>query len=729
MKKALIFRGILFFGICGCCFGQSSIPTIQTERQISEGIVKRVNERIHGLLEKNRIEEAAAFVAQDTSKCNALIEGKFCRAGLDFTQGYIYQYGTTEKGPKTETYRENAEIYYKKVLTAYPGNKAAWTNLLQLYMEMDDLGTAIGGLKKLADRFPGKRSAILVQMGDLYRNNDALDRACTLYQQAYKEDPFSLKAYGAMVSLYTDHGFSCTLKDGGTIRELAQICEEIDLSNRAEELLRKELITHMEQNKPLEAEQSMILWANVLANKGWNNAGHIVRLKNTLLKKVGSSETNKIVYTGLRELETIFKSKGETDFSSWTYWVKRSPSMVVSKKEGRVSPRTVLAKNLLVKGEKALLKDNFKMAEVFWQEGKNMAGRRNSGSFFKAALQLAQLYNNKPELDPEGSKFNNLIGELFQGKGLAYKQNDRPIIRRYHIVLGSIFYERKHWGPKRTDYNRAANARFQLEHAVSEKLGPIINPKLRQMLGDVYEELDQSNKAINAYESSLQDYLALDRISDADKLHRAVSKKYTMMNASLKNRHEIMGEIIGLRKITGKIDPLFGLSPQDISSFTAQISKIEKEATIPFSKEFVGMQMFKTLTDLGIKLQENRKADRQKLYSDALLKIKDIDKLASPNDFNRIKNIKTALEESVENPKDLQKTQMISDVDFNYPKTAWNGKSKTYHLANLNTKIVVPEQLFQLNKVISAYYTKDFKRETISNIQLRNQTFHQVIKQ
>ena len=55
-------------------------------------------------------------------------------------------------------------------------------------------------------------------------------------------------------------------------------------------------------------------------------------------------------------------------------------------------------------------------------------------------------------VDPEGKIFDYLIQNSYQGKGQAYKMDNPVLIYRFHVLLGTIFSDRKTWDSERRFY-------------------------------------------------------------------------------------------------------------------------------------------------------------------------------------------------------------------------------------------------------------------------------------
>ncbi len=709
---SIIFIAILF----SSCFGQDAAPSPVSYEQISKTLVKDLNVTINDYLVEDKVAEAAMHIKSKMFDCLELEDGrKLCEAGLNFTSGYLYQQAALKNGLKSNSYIKRAITYYEKVLYAYPDNKAAWSNFMKLMTQQQGIDPAtIAKLEEMAKKYPSERVNIYVRIGDVYRNDNDLQKACSYYQKAYKEDPFSEKACGAMVELYTKYDFSCVMRND--IRQLAMDCQEIDLPNYSEELLRKELLSFFKNKKYTKALESLVLWAYVMADNDWLTSSKVTRLKTNLFpKSVNPNRSGATVYQAIQELQIIVRSEQIENIDAVQFWKGYNPSVNMYDNWGRVLPKSVLYKILYSKGKKKSFQGNPERAEKFWQYVLDKTRDDDRAFFTVVASEMAELYYNNPSLDPSDKKLNKLIIRLFNMKGAAYGANDLRMIRKYHITLGGIFYNKKKW-----EGDGAANARFQLSRAVSSRFGPIVNPRLRRMLGDVYTELDQNEDAVNAYTKSIEDYLSLDLIRDADRLITIIVERYsTSMNATQSKKLNSLRVLIGWRKEFKNPDNDILKNKMSTNDYLKKVSIAQVEANKSLSKEFVKLQFFKGLSDLGASISDDRKIDKQIIFANALGKIDKIYELSSPTDFNRIKKIKISLEESVEQPKKLEKAKMNKRTDLSYTTSGSKAGFRTYTVNTLNKEVIVPTQLFELNKVLKNHYATD-KTLQKAEIEYRN---------
>ncbi len=111
------------------------------------------------------------------------------------------------------------------------------------------------------------------------------------------------------------------------------------------------------------------------------------------------------------------------------------------------------------------------------------------------------LLNSSETVDPEHRVIDEMIGELFAGKGSAYLGQDWEAILRFHTVLGQIFEKQGRFE------GGAHSARFQWEHALAahERLAssdpsrPKIEPAIHSGLARTYAKLDRGEDAWKHY--------------------------------------------------------------------------------------------------------------------------------------------------------------------------------------------------------------------------------------
>jgi len=705
----------------------------KTDAAISKEMVSSVNEDIKEYLANGQIDEGALFIQSNMPDCKALTKSNLCEAGLNFTSGYFYQQAAKQDRAKKESYQKTAVTFYEQVLEIYPDNKLALNNLINLNQDLGDTDSTIKWLRRFVQVYPEDKVKYLVQIGNIYSDEGEFASACSAYRQAYEEDQFSEQACGAMVQLYTNNNFPCTLTS--TMRQFAYDCQEINLANYSEKLLRKEFTAAMKDQDFKKAKESMILWAKVIVDNGWLDAVRVARLNAQLFPDdVEIPRVARAINLSLTELEQLFQAKNLDKFKGiqFKYWDADQPKIEVNKGWTDVRPVTVFAKILYMKGKESYFKDDHKTAEAYWEFALEPSEYFDPNLFTIVAADLAQLYTTSKDLNAVKAKFKVLERRLFGGKGNAYSNGDKKMIREFHITLGSIYYENEVWGGLNV-YN-ARNAKFQLEHALSKDLGPIVNPELRKMLGDVYinlierdkprERIQLIEKAVDAYSSSIADYLSLDQIRKADRLHSQIRERYGGLVAENDKRQLLneLGSIIAWRKDLADPNNLLIKDEATIKQYLEKVARAEKKTAIfinskdnkavDLPSDFVQVQFFKGLSDLGSNFPDTRKKDKQLLYANALNRLKTASDLPSTRDFNRIKDIKFVLEESVDKSREIKTMQMQKKAVFTYD-TGKGGNERVFSVPTFNKNISVPNQLFTLNDQLQDDYKRTDSKDLV----------------
>lgn len=723
MKNNNIFLFILSFLFSLPCLSQgTSLPLpMQTEQELREELMYEITPSINSYLANGQIDSAEEYLSNSIIKCEEFVDQDLCVAGINFTGGYNFQKASLQDSLNRINYQEKAAGYYEKVLDRYPDNKASWNNLIKLNKVLGNNASTISRLGELADQFPKERVTSYVKIGDLYKTDKKLNKACNYYKKAYEEDPFSKLACGAMVELYTKNDEPCTLESN--IRKFALYCHEIDLPKYSEELLRKEIISSFKEQNYNKTMESLILWANVLGSNGWLDPGRVDRLYKKVLTRSNQTFVTEL-HTAINELSAILKAKDVNSLlEKVQFWDSVKPVVKLSGDWKKVQPESVLLQILYEKGREAYLTGNMKIADSFWNEVFDRSKKIDPILFVDVASDLARLYSKDPAFDLNRGQFNSLIEQLFDRKTKSYLLGDKIMIRKLHVTLGSIYYDNTIWS-KKEGGGYYTNALIQLEHALDEeKLGPIVNPKLRQMLGDVYikisnypensDPIKEIRKAVDSYSLSIMEYLSLDKLKDANIIYSNVIENYGQsmdikQQASVKSLGSIL---IWRRQLT---DPNnIGIDGKlTINEYLTKVNNAEKSATENLPADFVQIQYFKGLSDLGSNFPDEMKQDKQLIYANALNRLKKVNSLPSTRDFNRIKDIKSVLEVSVEQSRELKTIQMTKKASSIY-KGGKDVKSKIFSVPTFNKDISVPNQLFILNDNLQEDYKKINSKDAI----------------
>ncbi|GAB1857244.1 hypothetical protein MHTCC0001_20800 [Flavobacteriaceae bacterium MHTCC 0001] len=688
----------------------------KSDKAISKAIIKDVSTKVKAYISGHQIAKAKAFIQSNRSKCDSLKSSKLCHAGLNFHSGYLYQQAAKLDTANTKAFQQNAIKHYEKVLDAFPGNKAALNNLIKLNAAKQNNNASINRVAAFIEQTPAEAVTYYLRMGDLFQNEGNLDMACDFYSKAYKKDPRSGRTCKPLVALYTENDFTCSIVSN--IREFAQDCNVIGFPNYSEELLRKESTLHIKNEKELKAIQSILLWADVMAENGWLFPEKVQKLTDLLFPKgTELSASNKRLKQILKELEFIAQSKTIDTIGDLTFWKNFEPRVSSLNNSKPITPQHVLLKIYHNKGEKAYFKKDYNTAENFWTEALHQAKGFDNVFFTIVASDLARLYYSKSKNNEDNHKLDDLVVNLFEMKGAAYEENDLDMIRQYHMTLGAIYYAQEKW-----EGGYATNAEFQLRHAVSDKFGPVVNPKLREMLGDVYRNLGKTKQAVDAYDLSIQDYLSLDRIKKASDLH-AKTKTTMPLNPTQTKTYETTGAIINWRKDFANSNNAVIKGSTSLSDYLNEVLKAEKKTKMVLQKDFVSLQFFKGLCDLGSQLENTRVKEQQIIYTHALNNVKNTHNLPSEQDYYRVIEINNSLLKSLNQPKKLETTQMYKKGNLSSYNTKTVKKSyTTYNVPTLNKEVIIPNKLFKLNKQLQKD-NKNINTSELVKYKLNNRGF------
>jgi hypothetical protein len=255
-------------------------------------------------------------------------------------------------------------------------------------------------------------------------------------------------------------------------------------------------------------------------------------------------------------------------------------------KELRVDLARALGNEWLVQGRS-------EDTEACWSGLLRDPPRPLEGPWLDLYGDLAALYTNRPELDPEGRKFEELENALFHGKGEAYRSDDLEAIQRFHTVLGLIYADRgkwdASWAPK--------GAVFQLSHAIStaeqrqERGEAPFQPqaRLNALLAEGYRATGD-NRAQEQYLEAARAYLDTDDIDRAGEMLAAARE---FAEGDRPEARELERVVRARRQLPG--DPS-SVCPTAEDLFAA----------LEHSKpEFVSRQRFKTLSDCSTRTRSS----------------------------------------------------------------------------------------------------------------------------
>jgi hypothetical protein len=273
------------------------------------------------------------------------------------------------------------------------------------------------------------------------------------------------------------------------------------------------------------------------------------------------------------------------------------------------------------------------------------------------------------------------------------------MIREYHIVLGSIFYDQKRFSSDGID-----NAEFQLSRALSPAFGPIINPELRRMLAYVYEFNGNKEGMMTENIRAIMDMLRLDRVDEAKQVITDVAQ-YT---ADLPETYTTqLGALDRIQRLRSTCADPEGISFEDQSAvhqFLIDRQKQQDQQSTILDPEFVNEQYFKALSDQGQNIPETHPEWKQLMYSQALLRIANQDQLGSYEDYARLQRIRQSLASTLDRPELLSTTRFNKEANLKYKGTGAGEEYKSFVIPSLGQEIQIPQSMFRLNETVDEYY-------------------------
>jgi hypothetical protein len=177
-----------------------------------------------------------------------------------------------------------------------------------------------------------------------------------------------------------------------------------------------------------------------------------------------------------------------------------------------------LAQAALAGGRAVAATSQYSRAERLFDEGVRVA-RPASTVSLDLQRELALLYFNHPDLDPDHRKFDALEQEIFQGKMGALQSGDLEAAQRYHTTLGLIYAGRGVWRSPRPARNAVDQLTWALDEAEERRqrqrfYQPL--PELRQLLAHNLDSIGRRSEAAQRYVEAARALLDADDFTAAD---------------------------------------------------------------------------------------------------------------------------------------------------------------------------------------------------------------------
>lgn len=481
-------------------------PTVQGLER-----AKDLYQAVADLWSKGEAGQAVELIDDQTARCGGGEEGAACRQFLSFSEGFLLeQLSAADPGQRGELLGLAVQSY-ERALALAPDHGSTLHNLATVYYRLGEREKAADLLERAIAAAPEKAGTYALELGDYYLvggTAEGAEAARGLYRLAAEKSPDAETPRRRILATYeraaeTDPKEVLELGRGWakSFPRVARSCFELAAKSA-------------HQTQPEVAEEALLAWLEVGRRDGR-------RLSLRDLDTLGWGRD----YPPLSGLRAYLEGP-EVDPEPANWWLATDPR------------RSALAQVGLELGRGRLARKQPGAAEAIWRTALALAPpyeayersrelRGQPVARLDLHAELAALYFNHPDLDPDGSKFRAVEDELYGAKVEAYRLQDLDAMQSFHTVLGLIYAERGVW---RSDHF-AKNGAFQLASALSaavrrqEASGfyqPL--PHLQERLAGGYEILEQGERAARTYLAAAQGYLDTDALAAAERALVAVGR-------------------------------------------------------------------------------------------------------------------------------------------------------------------------------------------------------------
>lgn len=409
--------------------------------------------------------EGVRYLQQRLEECGSGVSGRDCRPLINYTLGYLLEQEARDRPESRSELLTDAIGYYRQVLADVPNHGPTLNNLALIHRETGASEEAIRLLETAVKYDFSRRDRYAITIGDIHFDSQQWEAALHDYELAADWNPRAEEPALRIVEVYKHLPVE-------RLQELSSLLESWkgafpDAAERGYWLI---LSASVANNKIELAENALLSWVSLLSRNRRLTPGRIDEL---YLEWKGPAT---------QELQGLVSPAWES--SSFNWW-----------RTGFLR-RHVLAEAALFLGHTDLKKRGPKATEARWRYALNRIAPEMDEYFGKEyplvplelQTELAALYYQYPQLDPDNKKFAPLIWNIFRSKAYAYEKNDLKAIQSHHTVLGLIYAR----APGREDEShRANNAVFQLHHAIKKAKERFDNgeayqplPQLKEMLAD-----------------------------------------------------------------------------------------------------------------------------------------------------------------------------------------------------------------------------------------------------
>ncbi len=509
METRVPFRFVYTVPILAFMFS-SAVAAQQTdfEKQVSAG---------KGALERKQYAQAMEFFSQGQKVANRAGDREW-EANFSFYMGLTRQGQAGEAGNQSEAKNllQDAETFYRRVLEVLPHSGPALNNLAQIYSETGRTAEAEELYQRLIESNSPHQAFYRKNYAELLSRKGDWRAAVDNYKAAVQAQPENVQAYQSAIQFYLSN-------------------EQADPAEYLWELLNKDLairalesaLTFLEKGRWSKAVNEDLL--TVVAVSLSRQYYDPVKFRDSpSAKRLGALERNPLIGEGAIRIVDLHAEE-RFDPIRYAWWGERG-STSADKPRG-LWPRDGFRLLIRSLGNWFYKKGSDSRAEQYYRLAMLLSRREPDPEAFLDLVDLYIAKNRITEIDRLGQE---VIPELFYGKGLAYRYSQLQKVYKYHRALGVVYSSLERWG----DVGQPASAIFQLEHARSvarefnaesarkgSKDRLSIEPRLIDLLAKGYMRVDHPAASVKVRIDAAEEYVKESNPENARKVLQPVNNQ------------------------------------------------------------------------------------------------------------------------------------------------------------------------------------------------------------
>ncbi|HSL49004.1 MAG TPA: tetratricopeptide repeat protein [Candidatus Deferrimicrobiaceae bacterium] len=520
-----------------------------------------------------------ADLGRAVTTCAGGPAGAPCRAVLRFTLGTLAEHQADAEPAQAARWLGEAIAQYETILAEAPDHTPTLQALSAVHTRLGDAARAEAVLVDALQQHPAQ-DALAVVLGEFYWKAKRWEEALRAFAQAAASNSTAELPRRRMVQCHIQ-----ILPQ--RLADFRRLLREIEpTSPSAAESGYRAIIARSHPTDPATAEAALLRLVSVLAGA-----------RRLTVERLDGLPPG---WTPVVELRRYLERPDREPVTSW--W--RNP----------LERRHILTEAALALGHQTALEGDTSGAATRWEVGRKIApeydhyvGPLRGFPVVRLDLQtaLALHYFRFPSLDPGERKFKDVIQDLFRSKAGAYRADDLLGIERHHIVLGTIFAQKKVWGRR----GQIDGALFQLDNALKAAakrdtrdgtFQPL--PEIRAMLAEALLANREPDQARAAYVDAAQAYLDTDELREAAgtlqevrRLTGAAQTRIAQLQMVLETRRA------AIEATAAKVDPA---NAEYAFKTDGPHGWMFGRAVADLAKDFVDRQRFKALADLADRTRE-----------------------------------------------------------------------------------------------------------------------------